>query len=114
MNTSVITNAPEYDYRFLVYLLDDVFGKKTLAQCSVYKSTQKQRKFNDLDEIKFAFVKGKERFGISLELHEIFYIIFFIEDIFKERVGSNKQRWDGLATLINKRCQILRTQFKSK
>lgn len=58
MNNSLITREADFDYRFLVYLLNDVFQKETLARSSVYITKNKDHKYADLEEEKLAFVEG--------------------------------------------------------
>lgn len=58
MNKSVVTNAEAYDYRFVLYLLNDVFDKETLARSAVYKANSKAGKFDQLDQTKLKFIEG--------------------------------------------------------
>lgn len=92
MNSSLITNTPDHDYRFIFYLLSEVFSNETLAQSAVYQSTSGNRKFHELDEELFSFVR----------------------DVFKERTGNDKNRFHELSKHVNKRCTILRQNLKKK
>lgn len=58
MNQSPVTNVEDFDYRFVVYLLNEVFEKEVLAQSSVYKNNSKSRKYQELDKTKLEFVEG--------------------------------------------------------
>lgn len=58
MNNSYITKSEDFDYRFLVYLLDDVFDKQTLETSSVYTKKTNSTKFSALDRTKLGFIKG--------------------------------------------------------
>lgn len=90
MNSSPITNQAEYDYRFISYLIGEVFSRKTLEQSAVY-SSNKTGKFNSLDKDQYSFVL----------------------DIFKERT-SDKKRLQELPSHINKKCNALRQNLKNK
>lgn len=83
MNSSPITCQAEYDYRFIKYLMDDVFTKETLAQSAVYQSHDtRKRKFHTLNEDKISFV----------------------QDVLKERIKNDKKRLEEISKHINKRC----------
>lgn len=90
MNTSFITNNADYDYRFISYLITEVFSKENLAESAVYKPGSVKHKFNSLDQTKLTFV----------------------EDVFKERTGNETKRTQELPNLINKKCKILRQNKK--
>lgn len=93
MNASVITNQPDYDYRFITYLLNEVFTHETLARTALYRShTHGPRKFQSLDENKYSFV----------------------QNVFKERTKNDKNRFDKLSDHINKRCTIIRRSVQTK
>lgn len=92
MNSNPITNQTEYDYRFLSYLLTEVFSKETLSQSAVYQLQSRKHKFHLLDGNRYSFV----------------------ENLFKERTGNDKKRLKGLPAHINKRCNTLRQNLKSK
>lgn len=93
MNASIITNQPDYDYRFTSYLLNQVYTNEILVNSAVYQSQQnKNRKFRALSGEKFEF----------------------IQDVFKERVKNDKKRMDELSKLINKKCNGLRQNLKNR
>lgn len=81
MNLSPITNQPEYDYRFVVYLLTEVFGNETLLKSSAYAKQSSSHKYQNLDQVKLAFVR----------------------DVFGERVGKTGKRLSQLTSLVSKR-----------
>lgn len=93
MNSSLITNQAEYDYRFLTYLVSEVFTKDTLAQSAVYQAgSPENHKFHTLDKLKFSFV----------------------ESVFKNRTVNDKKRFQELSNHLNKRCKMVRQNFKKK
>lgn len=92
MNSSAITSQSDYDYRFVFYLINEVFGKQTLAKSAAYTIETGNHKFQSLDQGKLAFV----------------------QDVFNERVGNNEKRRTKLNTHINKRCNTLRNSLKKK
>lgn len=121
MNNSVVTKGPDFDYRFLVYLLNEVFEKTILGKSSVYQTKNRNHKYSELDKEKLAFVEGTYLNLVYIQQHLklIFYLILiliysilFIE-IFLERVGNGK-RFQYLGKHINKRYQTLRNQSKKK
>lgn len=93
MNYSAITKQPDYDYRFITYLLNEVFTHETLARSAIYRSsTHAQRKFQNLDEKKYCFV----------------------QNVFTERTENDKNRFEKLLDHINKRCSVIRQSVKAK
>lgn len=93
MNSSVITGQTDYDYRFISYLISEVFSKDVLSQSAVYQSRQfKNHKFLKFDQNKLSFV----------------------QDVFGERTANDKKRFQELSKHINKRCTILRQNLKKK
>lgn len=90
MNENVISNQAEFDYRFVVYLINEVFGKDVLQNGAVYSN--RKGKFKSLDEEKLKFT----------------------ESLFRERVGRDRKRFENLAQHINNRCNILRKTLKKK
>lgn len=93
MNSSAITGQADYDYRFITYLINEVFAKEVLAQSSVYQSHQSGKKiYHALDKVRYSFV----------------------QDIFKERIQSDTKRFKELPKHVNKRCSILRQNLKNK
>lgn len=91
MNASLISNQPEYDYRFVSYLLTEVFSKETLSESAAYESNRKH-KFRNLEGNHFSFV----------------------EDVFEERTGNDKKRFAVLSIHINKKCNALRQNLRNK
>lgn len=92
MNTSTITNSIDYDYRFIKYLISQVFSKDTLAESAIYQSNRSAaRKFRELDEDKLSFVRA----------------------VFKGRT-TDKKRLQELSNYINKRCNTIRQNLKVK
>lgn len=73
MNNSFITKADDFDYRFLVYLLNDVFEKETLAISSVYVKKTKTHKFSELNQEKLGFVQGK----LVIKDENIFFVLIY-------------------------------------
>lgn len=81
MNTSVVANVKEYDYRFLVYLFGEVFDKTELFIGSEYKNQVRNRKYQELDRTKIEFVAGNyyTRKDACLQNHfdDLFYFRSF-------------------------------------
>lgn len=57
MNSSPVTAQSDYDYRFIVYLINDVFGKDCLVQSGCYRDKRKH-KYKELNEEKLRFIEG--------------------------------------------------------
>lgn len=91
MNTSVINNQSEYDYRFISYLIDEVFSRETLARSAVYQPHH-SGKFHTFNE----------------------HLYLFVEDIFKERTKNDRKRFQDMSKHINKRCTLLRQNLRNK
>lgn len=93
MNVSPITGQAEYDYRFISYLLNEIFSNETLVRSAVYQSnTSRNRKFDTLDQEKFSFIRN----------------------VYGERTKNDKNRFQNLSTHINKKCTFLRNATKNK
>lgn len=73
-------------------MINEVFGKDSLAEGAAYSNEYGKRKFRPLDEEK----------------------IKFVNNVFEERVGQNEKRLGELTKHINKRCNALRQSLKNK
>lgn len=74
MNENVISNQAEFDYRFVVYLINEVFGKDVLQNGAVSVYSNRKGKFKSLDEEKLKFT----------------------ESLFRERVGRDRKRFEKI------------------
>lgn len=59
MNASTVTATADYDYRYVMYLLQEVFDKDTLSRSAVY--TTAKGYFQRLDETKYKERSDKDR-----------------------------------------------------
>lgn len=92
MNTNVLQRCKQHDYPFVCRLLAALFDEETLRRSTASDRSLTKTAYARLDNEKCEFM----------------------ENIFKERVGNDKARFQSLPKMVNMRCGALRNRLKPR